>query len=68
LKIDRAAGELGVEFSGGMVNFGGVEFSGGTVDFNEADDWSSPPTFSWTDTTPWREVAQAGLVATQLRE
>ena len=48
----------GARFSGGMVDFGGTrfsvgaQFSGGTVDFSDADDWSSPPAFPWTDTPP----------------
>jgi uncharacterized protein YjbI with pentapeptide repeats len=39
-------------FSGGTVTFDDAEFSGGTVDFSDAADWSSPPTFPWTDTPP----------------
>jgi len=43
----------GAQFSGGTVSFGsGARFSGGTVDFSDADDWSFPPAFPWTDTPP----------------
>ena len=38
-------------FSGAEVSFG-AEFSGGTVDFSDADDWSVPPVFAWTDKPP----------------
>jgi uncharacterized protein YjbI with pentapeptide repeats len=40
------------KFSGGTVNFGKARFSGGEVDFSNPLDWSSPPTFPWTDTPP----------------
>jgi uncharacterized protein YjbI with pentapeptide repeats len=39
-------------FSGAEFYFGGAEFTGGEVDFSEADDWSTPPKFPWTDTPP----------------
>jgi uncharacterized protein YjbI with pentapeptide repeats len=39
-------------FSGGTVDFRNAQFSGGTADFSGADEWSSPPVFSWTDTPP----------------
>ena len=42
----------GAEFSGGEVSFDRAQFSGGTVDFSDADDWSFPPSFPWTDTPP----------------
>lgn len=61
------------EFSGGTVDFGGARFSGGTVDFltaqfrggevdfGGANDWSSPPAFSWGSTgTPARGVKLPG--------
>jgi hypothetical protein len=38
----------GVVFDGGDFSF--AEFSGGTVDFYQAENWSHPPTFPWTDT------------------
>jgi uncharacterized protein YjbI with pentapeptide repeats len=34
-------------FSGGTVDFLTAQFSGGVVDFSRAEDWSSPPAFSW---------------------
>jgi hypothetical protein len=37
----------GAKFSGGAVDFLTAQFSGGEVDFSGADDWSSPPAFSW---------------------
>ena len=40
------------EFSGGTVDFGVAKFSGGAVDFSSPSDWSTPPTFPWTDTVP----------------
>ena len=42
----------GAKFSGGLVDFPGAKFSGGTVDFSDADDWSFPPAFPWTDSPP----------------
>jgi hypothetical protein len=42
----------GAEFSGGEVYFRGADFSGGKVDFSRVGDWSTPPTFPWTDTPP----------------
>jgi hypothetical protein len=43
---------IGAQFSGGMAIFNYAQFSGGEVDFNDAEDWSSPPAFSWRDTPP----------------
>ena len=40
------------QFLGGTVSFLGAQFLGGMVDFSDADDWSSPPAFSWTGTPP----------------
>ena len=39
-------------FSGSTVNFDRAMFSGGEVDFSDADHWSVPPAFPWTDTPP----------------
>jgi uncharacterized protein YjbI with pentapeptide repeats len=39
-------------FSGGHVSFDKAKFSGGTVDFSDPGDWSTPPAFPWTDTSP----------------
>jgi len=42
----------GAEFSGGPVDFRMAEFSGGRVTFSGPGDWSFPPAFSWTGTSP----------------
>jgi hypothetical protein len=39
-------------FSKGDADFSNAKFSGGSVDFSDPGDWSSPPTFPWTDTPP----------------
>jgi hypothetical protein len=39
-------------FSRGAVDFSKATFSRGAVDFSDPVDWSSPPTFPWTDTPP----------------
>jgi hypothetical protein len=45
------------EFSGGTIGFRSAQFFGGTVDFSDADDWSFPPVFPWTE-TPLRHCQQ----------
>jgi uncharacterized protein YjbI with pentapeptide repeats/ribosomal protein L29 len=59
-KVDFA----GTKFFSGKVDFSGATFSGGSVDFRDAEssggelnfggvsDWSFPPAFPWTDTSP----------------
>ena len=42
----------GAEFVGGTVDFDNARFFGGGVDFSDAEDWSFPPAFPWTDTPP----------------
>jgi uncharacterized protein YjbI with pentapeptide repeats len=53
--VEFTGGELdfdSTEFTGSEVSFYGAEFSGGTVDFSAASDWSFPPRFPWTGTSP----------------
>ena len=49
-----SGGTVSFEFAGfsGTVIFFDAEFSGSAVDFRSPYDWSRPPEFPWTDTSP----------------